>query len=877
MSDPGPETSQKLSIRGKKACLNCRIRKVKCVLEDNSPPCKNCRLDGAVCNFIESKRGKRGRRARTHHKVKDFVNEQPIKRRVIGPNPKSTLVEWRPPEIKHTEDWLVNSESVPVPVQVVDCVIPEQFSQDFTQFQQDLDEDASNHQYDSGESGAEISSTSSRWRTPPILPEFMHRQLSYAPLIQHYTNTNTHTHINDPLATLEMELETDHEPHKGHGSSTTTIMATPMMAVPPTAATKSVSDSTTTPKSSRGLSALNNDLLHSLGSEDFRFLVRKGAMKIPDRQAMTQLIRAYIMYVHPWLPGLDLRFLSMCVSDCDTGADESQQPPSPTPCRISILLLQAVLFAGASACDWSVLASLGYSSRREARRAMYERVRLLYNFDVEQDRVVVLQAVLLMSIWSETADDEKGGWHWLGVAQSIALGLGLHRNPRDESTSLDTRRLRRRLWWSLYIRDRMFVLAMSRPARLRDEDFDTAPLTMDDFDLGESSPGTKADAAVSNLMSACGVCLQDQIEAYKTTVMLAELSTFISEVVSLQFSAVSSASHKHQSQSAAKTNTPLLLPWPRGPHGLGPQVWALDQRLQDWYRRNDLGDVGNERSCGGTRSTSSPASKSGSPSFEDGGLPPNVTVLRGYIRMTFYSVSAALHRPQLQYGQQEKIPSNANGSTSTQFQKAQSNRSKYKVQAACDEIALVTHQLEMSGIICFGPMAIIMYQIPTVLFFLSQINDTDDSGARQDATEKICHCLQGLESMRSVYIGAEIAASIICHGMQKAQASVIRGKNATFQGITHKGASYIIPTATEPDNSRQHNAPDMSMPPTLSSGSDVESGVCDLSTSLLGTSLLEGDPFWDLSWYYNDDAAMNPSFYASTSDEWSKQYCSLKP
>lgn len=495
---------------------------------------------------------------------------------------------------------------------------------------------------------------------------------------------------------------------------------------------------------------------------------------------------------------------------------------------------------------------------------------------------MVLQAVLLMSIWSETADDEKGGWHWLGVAQSIALGLGLHRNPRDESTSLDTRRLRRRLWWSLYIRDRMFVLAMSRPARLRDEDFDTAPLTMDDFDLGESSAGTKVDAAVSNLMSACGVCLQDQVEAYKITVMLAELSTFIGEVVSLQFSAVSSASHKQQSQSAAMTNTPLLLPWPH--LGLGPQVWALDQRLQDWFRRSDLGDVGNERRRGGTRSTGSPATESGSglgsgsPEIEDGGLPPNVTVLRGYIRMTFYSVSAALHRPQLQYGQQEKFASNANGGTNTRFQKTQSLRSKYKVQAACDEIAWVTHQLEMSGIICFGPMAIIMYQIPTVLFFLSQMNDTDDSSARQDATEKICHCLQGLESMRSVYIGADIAASIIYHGMQKAQASVIRGKDAKFQGITHKGASYIIPTATESDsdgdmepfNSRQLNTTDMRMPPTLTSGSDADAGVCDPSTSVPGTSLMEVNPFWDFPWYFNDDAAMNLSFCASTSDEWFK-------
>ena len=100
------------------------------------------------------------RRARTHKKVKDLVNEQQMNRRVTGPNSnsnsnppprvnsnsKSNLVEWRRPVIKHTEDWLVKSESVSVPAQLVECVIPEQFTRELTQFQQDLDENGSNYQ-----------------------------------------------------------------------------------------------------------------------------------------------------------------------------------------------------------------------------------------------------------------------------------------------------------------------------------------------------------------------------------------------------------------------------------------------------------------------------------------------------------------------------------------------------------------------------------------------------------------------------------------------------------------------------------------------------------------------------------------------------------
>jgi hypothetical protein len=54
---------------------------------------------------------------------------------------------------------------------------------------------------------------------------------------------------------------------------------------------------------------------------------------------------------------------------------------------------------------------------------------LLYDFDYESDRLILIQALLLMIYWYETPDDQKDTWHWMGMAISLAYTIGLHRNP----------------------------------------------------------------------------------------------------------------------------------------------------------------------------------------------------------------------------------------------------------------------------------------------------------------------------------------------------------------------------------------------------------------------------------------------------------------
>jgi hypothetical protein len=69
--------------------------------------------------------------------------------------------------------------------------------------------------------------------------------------------------------------------------------------------------------------------------------------------------------------------------------------------------------------------------------------------------------------------------------------MGLHRKEVSESLSLIERRLWKRLWWRLFVRDRQSALAMGRPVMINLEDSDIPLLTEEDFckdEPGDPSP-----------------------------------------------------------------------------------------------------------------------------------------------------------------------------------------------------------------------------------------------------------------------------------------------------------------------------------------------------------------------------------------------------
>lgn len=207
-----------------------------------------------------------------------------------------------------------------------------------------------------------------------------------------------------------------------------------------------------------------------IDADDFNYLLKKGAFEIPHTDLRNALLKSYIDYIHPHLPMLDLNDFLWRIHKNDG-----------TQC-ISPLLFQAVMFAGTSSVDLQYLLLAGYQDRDSARRAFFHRARLLYDFDMDKDRISIVQSLILMSYWHDFPE-EKDCRHWLEIGLSLAQRLSLHRDPMGSFLTSECSKMRKRLWWSIHACDYWISVRTSRQKLISKADYDVPMLSLDDFNL----------------------------------------------------------------------------------------------------------------------------------------------------------------------------------------------------------------------------------------------------------------------------------------------------------------------------------------------------------------------------------------------------------
>ncbi|KZL74672.1 cutinase transcription factor 1 alpha [Colletotrichum tofieldiae] len=197
-----------------------------------------------------------------------------------------------------------------------------------------------------------------------------------------------------------------------------------------------------------------------------RLLKEEGVFSFPPKSATENLLSAYFQWFHPCFPVVD---------ELDTWNKYREGNLSP-------LLLQAILFIAVIHCDEDTLPALGFGGRHMAKWVFYNRAKDIYDVEFEPKKLTVIQALFLMSFWRAGLLLEKDARHWLGASISLAQTKALHRASRATTTVKKMERLRKRLWWSIYIRERQCAAALGLPNRIRDEDCDIEPLEVEDFE-----------------------------------------------------------------------------------------------------------------------------------------------------------------------------------------------------------------------------------------------------------------------------------------------------------------------------------------------------------------------------------------------------------
>ena len=127
--------------------------------------------------------------------------------------------------------------------------------------------------------------------------------------------------------------------------------------------------------------------LTELDDVEINILHQRGAFLLPPRALCDELVESFFTWVAPVVPVINRsRFMRRY--------KDNKNPPS-------LLLLQAMLLAGSRVCSNPQLMDAN-GSTTPAAMTFYKRAKALYDANYEDDRVAIVQALVLM------------GWYWEG-------------------------------------------------------------------------------------------------------------------------------------------------------------------------------------------------------------------------------------------------------------------------------------------------------------------------------------------------------------------------------------------------------------------------------------------------------------------------------
>lgn len=331
-----------------------------------------------------------------------------------------------------------------------------------------------------------------------------------------------------------------------------------------------------------------------------------------------------------------------------------------------------------------------------------------------------------MTQWHEDLDDEKGPSHWMGLAVSLAYRSGLH-DSRGPSRSAE-QSLRRRIWWSLYMRDCFISLGFRRPLWIAAGDYDVAMLQKSDFGIRALSGDARDVYSQSSRMLQSEATQADLAEM---SVAMARLSVCVRHVLQTQYSVQTSRPSVMRGTGTTHSVT-MLHPIPDGD---GAGIDAIERELQGWLASLPL-------CCH-------------APSPDAGGSMAVVEVHRILLLVFYYTAIMALHRPQTQ----TQLPV-ARLTTTATVSALRRELAQSKVLNAARHVAEMASDLHRLRLTRFLPASSVTGLLATTMVHLIDMRNPAPP-ARELATKNFFLCMQALNELREIYNAADKAAQII--------------------------------------------------------------------------------------------------------------------
>lgn len=269
---------------------------------------------------------------------------------------------------------------------------------------------------------------------------------------------------------------------------------------------------------------------------------------------------------------------------------------------------------------------------------------------------------------------------------------------------------------------------MCRPLRVKDDEFNTPMLTLNDFDLDDLVTDEFYDLAFTR---------EHQKALAEMCIEMAHLSVLIGKVINLHFSLIpSTESAQHIKDHTGRTTT-ILLPNVRVDQL--ESVILLDRDLQTWNKTRPLSTIFQPttlQNC--TISTSI------------------LTVHQAFLQFSFFSTMSALYRPLInrRSTSTDKLPS--------KFLQISSKR----IEESGIELAAANRELYNLDFAGFLHPTIATMELPVIITHIKRLQHRHHGTVLQ-ALQSILYCLKVLQKMQDMYPGVDLVIAFALDVMNR--------------------------------------------------------------------------------------------------------------
>ncbi|KAH8597520.1 fungal-specific transcription factor domain-containing protein [Bisporella sp. PMI_857] len=209
---------------------------------------------------------------------------------------------------------------------------------------------------------------------------------------------------------------------------------------------------------------------------------------LPERQVADILIDCFWVHIYPIFPIIHRPSFWHSYQQLWKPAQAQQTDSSINGvCRAVFHSTLNIIFAlGCQYYD-----KISSEQRISLADQFYQRSRTFVSTDaLDTPSVAVVQMLLLTGIYLHSTKYANRCWNIIGVALRVAQGLGLHQESSNTSHECQiTREMRRRVWYSCVMLDKLTASTFGRPVLLSKKSKVKVPEPIDDEFLRETGEG----------------------------------------------------------------------------------------------------------------------------------------------------------------------------------------------------------------------------------------------------------------------------------------------------------------------------------------------------------------------------------------------------